>query len=410
MTTVMSFLHFSEPWYVYVSMPLISAAIGYLTKLLAIEMIFRPSEFVGIKPYLGWQGMVPRRAAKMAAIAVDSVMSKILQPEELFDRIDPDDLAAELEVPLHDSIAKTTETIMAEFNPGLWETMPQAVRNMLIARIEKRVPATTRRLMDQIRDNLDQVFDIKHMVVTNLVGDKLLLNRMMRDISAKALTFMARAGGIFGFYIGCVQVVVFILTGSHWVLPIFGLINGGLTDWVALHMIFRPIEPGKRLFGIMPWQGVFHKLRDEVCRDYATLLAKDIFTPKAVMESLLTGPMSDKLFEMIQDEIKTIIDEQSGIARPFVAFVIGGRKYRDMKVRIAETVIAQMPEQAHLVEAYATEALDLENLASERMKLLSAEDYEELMRPAFRDDEWIVIAVGAMLGFVVGELQTLLLL
>src|SRR5882757_319650 len=408
--SVMSFLHFSEPWWVYVSMPFISAAIGYLTKLLAIEMIFRPTEFVGIKPYLGWQGMVPRRAAKMAGIAVDSVMSKILQPEELFDRLDPDELAKEIEEPLHDSIAKITETIMAEFNPGLWETMPQAVRNILISRIEKRVPDATRRLMDQIRDNLDQVFDIKHMVVTNLVRDKVLLNRMMRDISAKALKFMARAGGIFGFYIGLVQVTVFILTGSHWVLPIFGLITGGLTDWIALHMIFRPIQKNKRLFGIMPWQGVFHKIRDEVCRDYATLLAKDILTPKAVMESLLTGPMSDKLFEMIQDEIKATIDDQTGIARPFVAMAIGGRKYRDMKVRIAETVIAQMPEQAHLIEDYATKALDLENLASERMKLLSAEDYEELMRPAFRDDEKTVIAVGAILGFVVGELQAVLLL
>lgn len=404
------FLHLSEPWYIYVSMPIIAATIGYLTKLVAIEMIFRPKEFVGIRPFLGWQGMVPRRAAKMAAIAVDSVMSKILQPEELFDRIDPDDLIKEVEGPLHDSIAKITETVMSEFNPGLWEAMPQAVRNIMISRIEKRAPETTRGLMNQIRDNLDQVFDIKHMVVTNLVRDKDLLNRMMREISAKALKFMARAGGIFGFYIGCVQVIVFILTGSHLVLPIFGLITGGATDWIALRMIFRPIEPGKRLFGIMPWQGLFHKLRDEVSRDYAKLLAKDIITPGAVMESLLTGPMSDKLFELIQDEIKATIDAQSGIMRPFVAMAIGGRKYQAMKLRSAEIVIEQMSEQAHLVEAYATDALDLENLAAERMQLLSALEYEELLRPAFRDDEKTVIAVGAIIGCVVGELQAALLL
>jgi uncharacterized membrane protein YheB (UPF0754 family) len=228
---------------------------------------------------------------------------------------------------------------------------------------------------------------------------------MMRDISAKALKFMARAGGIFGLYIGLVQVTVFFVTGSHIVLPIFGLITGGTTDWIALHMIFRPIEPGKRLFGIMPWQCVFHKLRYEVQHDYATLLAKDILNPKAVMESLLTGPMSDKLFEMIQDEIKATIDDQTGIARPFVAIAMGGRKYQQMKQRVAEQVIEKMPEQAKYVEAYATKALDLENLAAERMSLLSDEDYEELMRPAFRDDEKTVIAVGAILGFVVGELQ-----
>lgn len=408
--TMLGFLTFTEPWYIYVSMPIISAIIGYVTKLVAIEMIFRPLEFVGIKPFLGWQGMVPRRAAKMAGIAVDSVMSKILQPEELFDRIDPDELATELEGPFHDSAAEITESVMSEFNPGLWEAMPYVARRALISRVENRMPDATRRLMSQVRSNLDQVFDIKHMVVTNLVHDKALLNRMMREISAKALKFMARSGGIFGFCIGCVQVVVFIITGSHLVLPIFGFITGGLTDWIALRMIFRPIEPGKRLFGIMPWQGVFHKLRDEVSRDYATLLAKDILTPKAVMESLLKGPMSDKLFEMIQDEIKATIDDQTGIARPFVAIAIGGRKYQTMKQRIAEKVIEQMPEQAQYVEEYATKALDLDNLAAERMKLLSAVEFEELLRPAFRDDEKTVIAVGAILGFLIGELQASLVL
>src|SRR6202034_918297 len=104
---------------------------GYLTKLVAIEMIFRPIEFVGIKPFLGWQGMVPRRAAKMAGIAVDSVMSSLIKPEELIDRLDPDELLAEIEGPLHDSITEVTEAFMSEFHPGLWEAMPQRMRTLL---------------------------------------------------------------------------------------------------------------------------------------------------------------------------------------------------------------------------------------------------------------------------------------
>jgi uncharacterized membrane protein YheB (UPF0754 family) len=87
------------------------------------------------------------------------------------------------------------------------------------------------------------------------------------------------------------KVAVFGITGSHLVLPIFGLITGGLTDYVALTMIFRPkqsraIAPGIR------WQSLFHAKRDQVTRDYAKLLAKDILTPAAIMESLLTGALS----------------------------------------------------------------------------------------------------------------------
>lgn len=406
----LTFLTLNHPWWVYVSMPFIAALVGYGTKLVLLKMIFEPVEFVGIKPFLGWQGMIPRRAAKMAGIAVDSVMSELLKPEELFDRIDSDELLKQIEGPLHDSIEKVTESVMSEFNPGIWEMTPDVARRALISRIESRTPEITHRFLTVLRENVDQVFDIKHMVVTNLVADKHLLNKLMRDISRDALKFIVRSGLIFGFLIGLVQVAVFILTGWEWVIPIFGLITGGFTDWIALHMIFRPIEPNKRLFGILPWQGLFHKLRKQVMRDYATLLSKEILTPRAVLDSLLKGPMSDKLFMMVEEETKKTIDKETGIARPFVAMAIGGRRYQDMKKRIAEKVIEQLPEHTADIEAYSTEALDLENLFVERMGEMSPPQYEELLRPAFRDDEKTVVIVGAILGFLVGELQVQLLL
>jgi len=43
------------------------------------------------------------------------------------------------------------------------------------------------------------------------------------------------------------------------------------------------------------------------------------------------------------------------------------------------------------------------------MKELSPHEFERLLRPAFEQDEWILIATGAVLGFLVGEGQVLLL-
>ena len=48
---------FGTNWYVYLSMPVLAAVIGYVTKILAIEMMFKPVEFVGKPPVFGWQGM-----------------------------------------------------------------------------------------------------------------------------------------------------------------------------------------------------------------------------------------------------------------------------------------------------------------------------------------------------------------
>ena len=88
-------------WFLYASMPLVAAAIGYGTKIAAIYMMFRPLRFIGLKPpYLGWQGIVPRNAERMASIACDTPTARLLKPEELFERLDPLRVAMAIDQPL----------------------------------------------------------------------------------------------------------------------------------------------------------------------------------------------------------------------------------------------------------------------------------------------------------------------
>ena len=67
----------------------------YGTKIVAIRMMFSPLEFRGIKePYLGWQGQIPRHAAKMAGIAVDTERGLVVPVIKDADRKSIRDLAS----------------------------------------------------------------------------------------------------------------------------------------------------------------------------------------------------------------------------------------------------------------------------------------------------------------------------
>ena len=133
-------------------------------------------------------------------------------------------------------------------------------------------------------------------------------------------------------------------------------------------------------------------------------MAQEIFTPKAIMESLLTGPMSDKFFDVIQTEIRTTIDDQLGVAVRVIE-AVGSRQYQDMKQQIAESIVAKLPETSSYIEEYFAERLQLEDMMVEKMLQLDTTSYENLLRPAFKDDEWIIVVLGAALGFLFGELQ-----
>jgi hypothetical protein len=71
-------------------------------------------------------------------------------------------------------------------------------------------------------------------------------------------------------------------------------------------------------------------------------------------------------------------------------------------------VMERLPEAMAHVEGYATDAMDIRNTLMTKMQQLSATQFERLLRPAFEQDEWILIATGAVLGFAVGELQILI--
>lgn len=396
---------FGRNWYIYLSMPLVAAVIGYFTKIVAIEMMFRPLEFRGIPPYLGWQGIVPRRAARMASIVCDTMTEKLISPEEIFDRLDAERVAKEIEKPLLDNIEEITRQVATQFQPGLWESVPEAVRRIVIGRVQKQAPQIVEHIMGAIKDDLDGVFDLKDMIVTNLVKDKALLNRIFKEAGSKEFAFIRYSGIYFGAAIGLLQMVAWAFLKLPIIMPIAGGLTGWFTDWLALKMIFNPKHP-TRYFGIFVWQGLFLKRHKEVAAAYGELIAKEIITPHNVIEAVLTGPMSDKLFAMVQKEVQVVLDSQAGLVKPLLVFAVGSTRYQEMKRIVSAQVMAALPETMAYMEDYAEDAMDIRNILVTKMQELSPEEFEEILRPAFAQDEWILITVGAVLGFAVGELQS----
>ncbi len=397
-------------WPFYLSMPIIAAIIGYVTKLVAIKMMFEPIEFVGIaKPYLGWQGIVPRKAAVMAEISCDTMTARLVRPEDVFGRLDPVRVAEEIEGPLLDTVEKITDQVAMLYAPALWNRTPEPVRRAIIRRVQGESPAIVRQIMSEVLANINEVFDLKDMVIQVLLREKRLLNKIFQRSGAEEFKFIARSGIYFGFLLGCVQAAVWALTHSPWVMPIFGGLTGWFTDWLALKMIFHPKKP-TRILGLFTWQGLFLKRRKEVAREYGALIASEVVTPRNILEAIVRGPLSDRLFTLIQKQVKTAIDEQAGTVGRMFLHAVGSAQYAKMKELVADRVVETLPTTLRHVEKYAGDAMDLHNTLVTKMQELTEEEFEALLRPAFQQDEWILILVGAILGFLVGELQVFIML
>jgi uncharacterized membrane protein YheB (UPF0754 family) len=397
----------SGHWYVYVSMPLFAALIGWLTKLMLIRMLFAPLEFVGIGPF-GWQGIIPRRAAKFASMAADTLLDELIDPREMLDRIDPDLLIAELEQPMIEVTEDLVNEIAVRYPPATWAELPEPARRVVVSRVRQRSKEGLTNLLAEVRADLDHAFDVRYIAIANMVRNKRLMNQLVKEIAMPEFKFMIRMGVIFGAAIGVVQAITWAAFHNHLVIPLFGGLVGWVTDYLALKMIFSP-RTATRYLGVFRWQGMFFKRRAEISAAYARVGARDLLDPRMLMDALLQGPIADRLFAIVAREADEAVDAEVGVARPLVQLAIGTERYRASKRTIVERARARLPDVADDLVRYTHETLDTEATVREAMMRMDDEQYEGLLRPIFKDDEWMIIAVGAVLGFLVGELQVLLL-
>lgn len=398
---------FEVNWFIYLSMPFVAAFVGWSTKIVAVEMLYRPMEFKGIGPF-GWQGIVPRRAGKVGSKTIELLTQNLLKPEELLDRVDAREAVEALREPLTEAIDEVSREIAEQIRPGLWDALPDQARRAIQKRIQDETPRVVESLLNEMRADLPRFVDVQFLAVTTLVRNKDKLNKLMRGMGDDAMAFVRRSGIYFGLVIGVVQMFAWALFQNPWIMPAFGFGVGFISDYIALNMLFRPIEP-KKYLGFIPFQGLLHAQRDKVTRDYARILADDLFSPEILFDGVLRGPGADKLFSLVGKEVSAAIDAQTGVATPLVKMAVGTQRYNALKDSLIQIVLQRLPTTLVEAQDYAMKTLDLENTIIDKMGQLTNEEYESILRPVFKDDEPTMIAVGAILGGVVGELQVVMI-
>src|SRR3546814_7640637 len=109
--------------------------------------------------------------------------SQLISVREVFQRRDPERVARELEPALIEAMDRITRDVAERFQPGLWNALPEFVRKRLVQRVQAELPDLITEIMGDVRDHIDRLFDLKTMVVSNLVRDTKLLNRIFSERS-----------------------------------------------------------------------------------------------------------------------------------------------------------------------------------------------------------------------------------
>lgn len=392
---------------VAVAVPLITALIGAVTNWAAVRMIFGPREFVGVGP-IGWQGVIPAHNERFANDIADNV-GAVLSARELAERLDPRSLEEELSVRLDEELPLMVAAVSEELSPGMWEQMADPARDVVIAQVRQSVLSTATSTFDELRSVSDELLDLHALVVDLLSGENTTrLVELFRRMGRRELRFIILYGGVFGLLVGLVQVLLFGILGNWWLMPVIGIVVGLGTNWLALQMIFRPMEP--RRFGFITYQGMFPKRQREIAAEYGEVAAEEIFTPANLFRLLSEGETGTRIASVVLHKVDEAVQRHRGTLELLTSIEITDEMIWRTQTILIRLLGERMPEVRPEVEQVVAERLDVAKLVETRLGDMDKADFERLLRGIFEEDEWILVVIGGVLGGLVGLLQAAVVL
>ncbi|MEZ4886918.1 MAG: hypothetical protein R3E32_19470 [Chitinophagales bacterium] len=400
---MLTFLQSQQDILFYLLIPIISALVGWGTNVLALKMTFYPTEFWGIPPSLGWQGIIPSKAGVMAEKAVDLMTSKLIDIQEMFARMNPDQVIEEIGPELQRINETIIEEVMRSQLNMAWKLVPSLVKKQIYQQAAAEMPFYVKEFMEEMKVHIKELFDVKQMVVASLTRDKDLLNNIFLKVGDKEFQFIERSGLFFGFLFGLLQMGICLYYNPPWMLPLAGVLVGFATNWLALKLIFEPLEPKK--VGRWTLQGLFMKRQQQVATEYAAIITANILTVPNIFEAIQRGPAANQLTQLIQKYVDKAVDAVAGDIKETIQLSIGGKRYQVVKNIACWSMVQELPMIIGHVYEYAEEALDIENTLSSRMMALPPVEFQGFLRPVFQEDEAKLIAVGAFLGGLAGLMQ-----
>ncbi len=269
------------------------------------------------------------------------------------------------------------------------------------ARVQEQLPDIVHTITKEIGANIDQLLNLKLMVIRRVEESPELANRIFLEVGRKELRFIVNFGFFFGFLLGIpiAFLTVEVLT-MWWLLPIAGVIVGYVTNLVGIWMIFEPVRPRK--LGPYTIQGLFLKRQPEVAGVYADIIAGDVVTMRNMGEELLQGPSGDRTRQMIEKALHPAVDNAVGRAQPAVRVAMGAREYDAIRSSVAVEVVDYAISPLADPEFNEAQRSSIRSLIVRRMRAMAPADFSEMLRTAVHEDEWLLYLHGAVLGFVAG--------
>ncbi len=191
---------------------IVGAAIGWMTNVLAIKLLFRPIVPV-VVPVVGWeiQGLIPKRKAELARSIGEAVEQELVSMEEIMDRVIEEADKSQFVEMIKERVVEVAERKM----PSI---LPSSMKSMLLKYIADIIDdegeAMITNLSEQVVHHAAESVSLAAIIEEKIMAYPFEeVEAIVLKIASKELKHIEVLGGVLGGAIGLIQglIITFVL-------------------------------------------------------------------------------------------------------------------------------------------------------------------------------------------------------
>lgn len=378
-----------------------AAVVGWFTNWLAIQMSFHPVRFIGIG-VIGWQGVIPRKAEKMAHICIDRTLQQFGDLTTVYQKLEPQRIVQQVVAQVSPRMDEYIDEVMYEVQPVLWDNLPLFVRARIYQWARQQLPDRIEELVEDFGDDLNELVDLKALLSRELQNHPDLMNRIFREAGSVELQSVINRGAIIGGLLGAILAPLWLAYPEPWLLPVGGFAIGFITNWIAINLIFAPLRPRRVLFWRI--QGLFLRRQEQISDTWARLVAEELITVEKVADAMINGQHGARTRAIIQKHLRPMLDN-SMVMKLAAQVTVGMTGYTDLKRVMNQKAVIATRDVFNDPAFNKERAPIVAGVLAGQMKSLRPEEFQDILRPAFREEELQLMFVGGLFGAVAGLIQ-----
>ncbi|MBB3045830.1 uncharacterized membrane protein YheB (UPF0754 family) [Litorivivens lipolytica] len=386
----------------YILIPVITAFIGWFTNLIGIKMILYPVRWTGIGSFIGWQGIVPRMRVRLTKQLVKNSISVICTEREMLAALDEADAIGYISHMVSPQIEEWVDDIMEEHTTLYWELSPKPMRAMVYRKVREQLPELSREILEEVAQNADRFINIEEIAAKEAEKNPEIVTNLVTEMAGYELKLIILSGLFLGFPLGIAQALTWYYFPNAWVLPLFGVLVGAGTNWIALQIIFKPGEPVNILGYKL--QGIFIKRQQVVSAQFAESFTSQFLDVRGLFDYIWQGENSDEVHRLVRRKIRKVMDKNRFSSTFDKLMRISGQKteFDAMTISLVQDRLMRTLDQPKVTRKLLE---PINNLIARRLSALSPQQFQGLLMPIFESEQWIVILVGGFLGGAAGTAQ-----